>query len=72
MPTADLSDSRNLPLALRVRNGVASKLLKFGKVFKARSALQLESVKRVALAEIAGLVATAKPAGALFGTAVRK
>jgi hypothetical protein len=36
------------------------------------STLQVTRVKRVALAEIAGLVAAAKPAGALFGTAVGK
>ena len=71
MPTADLLDSRNLPLAQRIRNGVASKLL-YSEVFKERYASQVESVKGVALAEIAGLVAAAKPAGALFGAAVGK
>jgi hypothetical protein len=35
-------------------------------------ALQGSRVKRVALAKIASLVAAAKPAGALFGSAVRK
>jgi hypothetical protein len=34
--------------------------------------LQVRRVKRIALAEIAGLVTTTKPADALFGTAVRK
>ena len=42
------------------------------KVFQEGATLQVRRVKRVALAEIAGLVAAAKPAGALFGTAVRK
>ena len=42
------------------------------KVFQERSTLQVTRVKRVALAEIAGLVAAAKPADALFGSAVRK
>jgi hypothetical protein len=72
MPTADLLDSRNLPLAQRVRKWGRVQTHVFGKVFKERYALQLERVKGVALAEIAGLVAAAKPAGALFGTAVRK
>ena len=36
------------------------------------STLQVTRVKRVALAKIAGLVAAAKPAEALFGSAVRK
>jgi hypothetical protein len=35
-------------------------------------ALQVRRVKRIALVKIAGLVAAAKPAGALFGGAVRK
>jgi hypothetical protein len=42
------------------------------KILQERSTLQVRRVKRVALAEIAGLVAAAKPADALFGTAVRK
>ena len=42
------------------------------KIFEERSTLQVRRVERVALAEIAGLVAAAKPAHALFGTAVRK
>jgi hypothetical protein len=42
------------------------------KILQKRSMLQVRRVKRVALAEIAGLVAAAKPADALFGTAVRK
>ena len=35
-------------------------------------ALQVRRVKRIALVKIAGLVAAAKPAGALFGSAVCK
>jgi hypothetical protein len=71
MPTADLLDSRNLPLAQRVRNGAASNLC-IRKSLKEHYALQVTRLKRVALAEIAGLVAAAEPAEALFGTAVRK
>jgi hypothetical protein len=40
--------------------------------FKGVPRLQVRRIKRVALAEIAGLVAAAEPADALFGTAVRK
>jgi hypothetical protein len=72
MPTADLLDSRNRPLALRVRKWGRVQTPVFGKVFNERYALQVTRVKRVALAEIAGLVAAAKPADALFGSAVRK
>ena len=36
------------------------------------SLLQVVRVKRVALAEIAGLIAASEPADALFGCAVRK
>jgi hypothetical protein len=42
------------------------------KIFQERSILQVRRVKRVALAEIAGFVAAAEPADALFGSAVRK
>jgi hypothetical protein len=42
------------------------------KVFQERSMLQVIRVKRIALAEIACLVAAAEPADALFGTAMRK
>jgi len=42
------------------------------RALQSRSALQLARVKRVALAEIACLVAAAEPAGALFGRPVGK
>jgi hypothetical protein len=71
MPTANLLDSRNLSLARRVRNEIASKLLYSEKCFKGVT-LQVGRVKRVALTEITGLVAASEPADALFGRAVRK
>jgi hypothetical protein len=72
MPTANLLDSRKPTARAARKKWGRVQTSAFGKVFKERYTLQVTRVKRVALAEISGLVAAAEPADALFGTAVSK
>ena len=60
-----------LPLQMNAAVGASGYSEDAQRSFKA-CALQVRRVKRVALVKIAGLVAASKPAGALFGSAVRK
>ena len=62
---------RRLPLQMNAAVGASGYSEDAQTTFKG-CALQVRRVKRIALVKIAGLVAAAKPARALFGSTVRK
>jgi hypothetical protein len=61
-----------LPLQMNAAVGAQRPTAKTRRDLLKVRALQVRRVKRIALVKIAGLVAAAKPAGTLFGRAVRK
>jgi hypothetical protein len=61
-----------LPLQMNAAVGASGYSEETGRDLLIACALQVTRVKRIALVKIADLVAAAKPAGALFGSAVRK
>jgi len=67
-----LSSIRGEDSANQTRCQLAAVTAKMRRQLLKACALQVRRVKRIALVKIAGLVAAAKPAGALFGSAVRK